>query len=433
MRFTDQSDSGPVHPTAEGSLAFPVLLTGVLAAFTAQQVLMPVLAPLAREVGLAELQLGLVISLAAAMLVVAAPIWGRACATLGHKRVLTAGLAFATAGVAGFAVVSQVALAGGLSVGWTFGLILATRGLLFGVGLSAVPVAAMAYVAATTVGTSARTAGISRLGAAQGLSVALGPAVGGLLAFAGLLGPLYTAPLVLASVGLLVAFALPAVPRQPAPSRSAGTAVRVFGTRVWPYLLAGFTLYLGLGLVLLTVGFLLQDRLALTAGETAQATGAILFTCGVVLVVTQGVLVPRLRWAPGRLLRVGTPIAATGLAGLAVAPGFWPVAAAMAAIALGLGIGLPGYTSGPTLDVEPAGQGAVAGLVTATNGLTFMIGPAAGAALYQVGQSVPFLTAAAATAAASLFVWLHPTFRADPGQCHERPPAPSCVAARDER
>lgn len=75
MRFTDQSDSGPVHPTAEGSLAFPVLLTGVLAAFTAQQVLMPVLAPLAREVGLAELQLGLVISLAAAMLVVAAPIW----------------------------------------------------------------------------------------------------------------------------------------------------------------------------------------------------------------------------------------------------------------------------------------------------------------------------------------------------------------------
>lgn len=282
---------------------------------------------------------------------------------------LTAGLAFATAGLAGFAVVSQVALAGGLSVGRTFGLILATRGLLFGVRLRAVPVAAMAYVAATTVGTSARTAGISRVGAAQGLSMALGPAVGGLL----------------------------------------------------------------FGLVLLTVGYLLQDRLALTAGETAQATGAILFTCGVVLVVTQGVLVPRLRWAPGRLLRVGTPIAATGLAGLAVAPGFWPVAAAMAAVALGLGIGLPGYTSGPTLDVEPAGQGAVAGLVTATNGLTFMIGPAASAALYQVGQSVPFLTAAAATAAASLFVWLHPTFRADPGQCHERPPAPSCVAARDER
>lgn len=54
----------------------------------------------------------------------------------------------------------------------------------------------------------------------------------------------------------------------------------------------------------------------------------------------------------------------------------------------------------------------MAGLVTATNGLTFMIGPAAGAALYQLSAPAPFLAAAAATAAVWLFLPLHPTFRA---------------------
>ncbi|MFC5099566.1 hypothetical protein [Kibdelosporangium philippinense] len=36
-----------------------------------------------------------------------------------------------------------------------------------------------------------------------------------------------------------------------------------------PFLTAGFGMYLAYGLVLMTVGFLLQDRLGLTARQTA--------------------------------------------------------------------------------------------------------------------------------------------------------------------
>jgi hypothetical protein len=50
---------------------------------------------------------------------------------------------------------------------------------------------------------------------------------------------------------------------------------------------------------------------------------------------------------------------------------------------------LPGYTAGPTLALGPDEQGAVAGLINATNGSTFIAGPLIGTALYGAGPALP--------------------------------------------
>jgi DHA1 family tetracycline resistance protein-like MFS transporter len=94
------------------------------------------------------------------------------------------------------------------------------RGVLFGLGLAALPVAAQSYVAAITPAERDRVRGIARAGAAMGLALVLGPGVGGLLAAFGLLPALYVAPVVLLAVAIAVAVALP--PNNTRPRRPDG-------------------------------------------------------------------------------------------------------------------------------------------------------------------------------------------------------------------
>ena len=370
-----------------------LLLGAVLAAFTGQQLLGPVLAPLSRELRLGEVQLGVVITTAAAVLTVASLFWGRVCDRWGHRRVLLTGLTLCTAGLAGFAAVAAWAIgtenppAAAVLTG-----MIVMRSLLFGFGVGAVPVAALAYVAAATVGETERTRAVSLVGAAQAFALVLGPGVGGLLAAGTLLGPLYLAPVVLALITVVVAVVLPRDTRAAAARRRTSPPARTLSPldpRLRRFLAIGFLLFLSLGTIQIVLGFLIQDRLRLDATATAAATGGAGFATGLVLVAVQGGLVPRLRWGPVRLLRVGSPVAAVGFGLLAVGPDFWSMTAGMMVAALGLGMALPGYTAGPTLALDPAEQGAVAGLVNATNGSTFVVGPMIGTALYAAWPALP--------------------------------------------
>jgi MFS transporter, DHA1 family, tetracycline resistance protein len=392
-------------------LALPFL--AVLGAFGSQFVVFPVLPPLARELGLSESQLGLVITLAAVAVFVFSPAWGRRSDAWGRKPVLVAGLLGSALALYAFAVVSQLGLSGALSVPALLALMLATRGVLFGVALSAVPVAAQAHVADLTSGERERTRGIAAMGAAQGLALVLGPAVGGLLAgVLGLLGPLYFAPSLVLLTAVLVWLLLPAPQR-----RRAGEApprLSPLDGRAWPFLVVGFGLFLSLSVVQITIGFLFQDRLRLSAEETAQAVGLGLFVAGLVLVLAQAILVPGLGWPPLKLMRSGMPVVAAGLATLALAQSFAPMAAGLALVGMGLGLAIPGYTTAPTLLVRADEQGGVAGLIAATNALTFVFGPLVGTALYELGPSYPYVVGALLISALFVFVLMHPSVRQAP-------------------
>jgi MFS transporter, DHA1 family, tetracycline resistance protein len=268
-------------------------------------------------------------------------------------------------------------------------------------------VAALAYVGAGTAGEAERTRAVSLVGAAQAFALVLGPGLGGLLAALTLLGPLYLAPVVLALITVVVAVVLPGDTRSAAAARRTLPArtLSPFDRRLRRFLAIGFLLFLSLGTIQMVLGFLFQDRLGLDARAAAAATGGAGFATGLVLVAVQGGLVPRLRWGPLRLLRVGSPVAALGFGLLAVGPGFWSMTGGMMVAALGLGMALPGYTAGPTLALGPAEQGAVAGLINATNGSTFIVGPLIGTALYGAGPALPVvLSALLCLAACTLLV-----------------------------
>ena len=61
-----------------------------------------------------------------------------------------------------------------------------------------------------------------------------------------------------------------------------------------------------------------------------------------------------------------------------------------AVASLGFGFPRPGFTAGASLAVPIAEQGAVAGVITAANGISYVLAPALGISLYGWWHNAPF-------------------------------------------
>lgn len=365
----------------------------------------PVFPPIARQLGLTELQTGFLISLSALLMMVASPFWGKSSERWGRKPVFVAGLVGAGVAIASFAVVVHMGLTGALAGTTLFVLLILAR-MPLGFMVAAAPVAAQAHVADTTSDEN-RSAGMAAIGAANGLGLIVGPAAATGLVVFGLLVPFYAGAALVLAVAVLIAIAMPEAPgKAPAARKS---VLRPWDERIWPFLLVGFVAVMMISVVQVSVGFLLIDRFELSVAEAAQAGAGAFLAAGIVLVLTQALVIPWLKWTPRRLMRFGLPLMATGFACLLAAPEIVVLYLAFAIIALGAGMTFPGFQAGVTLMVDAGEQGAVAGLTGAANAGGAVFGPLAGAALYQVAPVTPYAVGTMLLAASALFVWLHPS------------------------
>ena len=154
-----------------------VVLSAVFLAYLGQTTLNPVIAPLSREVGLAEWQIGLTISVAAVMVVLTSQSWGRRSQSWGRKPVLVAALGICATTMALFALIAALGVGGALSGTPLFCLFVLTRGLVFGAALAAIMPTAQAYVADVTSNEEERVRGMAGVGASQGMASIAGALV----------------------------------------------------------------------------------------------------------------------------------------------------------------------------------------------------------------------------------------------------------------
>lgn len=398
--------AAPHHPAKP---QVPLLLTVVFVIYLGQMTLNPVIAPLARAVNLQEWQIGATISTAALMVVLTSQFWGHRSQSWGRKPVLTAAFVVGIVSMTLFALTAWLGMTGALAGAGLFILFVLLRGVGFGTAIAAVPPTAQAYIADVTYDEADRVKGMAGVAAMQGIAMIVGAALGGALAAAHLLAPVVVVPLLLLAGLILLLTRLAREPEH----ELVKTPVRVspFDARVWPFLLAGFGILTSLGFIQIIVGFIVQDRLHLDANMTGFVTGGLLVVSGLGLALAQTVIVPKTRWSPPMLLRVG---GLTGLLGfLGLIPDAGPVAlfATMLVLGIGIGMAVPGYTAGPTLLVSREEQGGLAGLNAAMGGLTFVIAPVLATGLYAVWPPLPVLISAAIMALVVCFVILHPRLR----------------------
>lgn len=369
----------------------PLILLAVFATGMGQTIVFAVLAPLGREVGLMEIQIGLIIAASSVVFSFASPRWGRFSERAGRRRTMIIGLLGYSVGTALFATAFLAGMQGWL-VGSAVLVALVLARMIQSTVMAATPPAATAYIADITT-REQRTAGMSRLGAAHNFGTILGPAIGGALAMFSLLAPLYAA----AGVTLITAWVvwryLPEAPKVAVPEHVAGGShdgPGYFDPRVFPFLVVGVSLYIGFSVIQQTLGFYIQDRLQVDGQETARLTGMAMMLSAVASLLAQ-MLALRRHWSARRLMNTGLPVLLAGAALMVVADAPLQVAAAMMLVGAGVGLAGPGFSAAASAAVGAHEQGAVAGLVAAAPALGYIVGPLAGTALYHLDPQWPYL------------------------------------------
>jgi MFS family permease len=269
---------------------------------------------------------------------------------------------------------------------------------------------AQAYVADNTP-PEERARGMGGLGAAFGLGLLLGPALGGLLSGYGLHVPAFAAAaLALSNAAVGWArlpeslpperrhFAWPA--SQFNPLVPLGQALRLPGLR--PLLLATFLLNLAFAGLYTNFPLFSQARF----GWDAFDNGLFFAFVGLCAVLTQGVLLGRLQpWlGEKRLVAGGLALTALLLALLALTPAAWMLYPVVGLLALGTGLAIPAVTSLISQAAPTHAQGQVLGGTNALLSLAMLLAPTMAGLLFDLlGTGAPYW-AGSFLAAAALFV-----------------------------
>ncbi len=354
-------------------------------------ILFPVLAPLSRSLGFTEIQVGAFSAIYALMGIFMSPYWGRRSQAKGRRPVLLTGILGFSATFFAFAILAGLGLAGYITGGLLFVLLLLAR-MLGGVFASATLPTAQAYIADVT-GRDTRTSGMAILGAAFGLGVIFGPALGAALSHFSLLTPVYFSASIALLNALFVYLKLP----EPKTHKlgEARFLLRIFDERIWPILAVGFAVNLSSISMEQTVAFYFQDQLHLSDVATAQTVGVALVIYGLVAVFVQGFLVRKYKWSAMTLLAAGVPISLLGFLVFIFAHTFATLTLALVLQGLGQGLALPGVLGALSLAVEESEQGAVAGINGSVSAFGRFLGPLIGTGLYELHRNLPYMISAA--------------------------------------
>jgi MFS family permease len=399
------------------SPAFVILFVVSLIAAAGNMGLQSVLPNIGRTFGLADTLVAAAFAISALMWTVASPFWARLSDRAGRKNVILIGLIGFVVSMAGFGLGATFGLEGWLAPITAFVLMAIAR-TVYGVLGSAAPIASQAYVADRT-SPEERTQAMSLLASAQGLGTVIGPVLSPFLVLpiVGLAGPMYAFAVIGLIVLIVVWKRLPSgdVVRQPTVRNNSGGLWR--DPRVRDFLLYGLLVTSAQAVNIAVLGFHIIDEMAETGLPAAQAQafiGVAMFAGAAATLMVQWGLIPLLKMQPLALMRWGAGLALAGNLLSMVAPGYFGVVVGYAVVSMGVGFARPGFTAGSSLAVGPGEQGAVAGLMMSLAGLSFLVPPVAGVALYGLGEAAPFGANAVLLAVATFMALLSPTLRCDP-------------------
>lgn len=376
-----QTTSAVTLPVAE---LMPLLIAN-LTTMGGSYAFIAVAGPMARLMHLQAWHVGAIIGMVGLVWIVTARVWGRAVDARGRVPVLRMAIVGFTVSYVLLACYVWWALQGGThhvpAMGLNIAALLLTRAAMGGF-FAGLPVAATAWIADHTEAQS-RAAALARFGAAGAIGMVFAPPVAGwlgqydlsvaLLVFA--LLPLVGLPW----LGRLHDTRKPQAPR--APQRLKITDIRI--RLPW---LSSFTLFSVVMMANSSLGFYVIDRLDVAAHQAAAVVGYALGSAGLGLILMQTIVSRLPHVAPRQWLRWGALAGAAGFASVLLVGPAQPMAVCLSysVAALGMGAAFPAVAALASNAVSASEQGASAGAMSAAQGLSMVVAPLLGTALYDL-------------------------------------------------
>lgn len=368
------------------STRLAILCGAVLVDMIGFGIVLPLLPFYAESMGATPNQVTLIIASYSAMQLAAAPIWGRVSDRRGRRPLIIAGLFASSCSylIFGLAETLFVLLASRIAAGAAGGTVSV----------------AQAYVADYT-DEEDRAHGLGLIGAASGLGVMLGPAIGGWFSQWGLGVPGFVAAGLCLANGIAAVFLLPESTYEASPEEhERGEAGSLSD---WLAKMTDFPLSLLLLVYFLAISSFtaMTSVLALYVERVFDMDAAdmgIVFTiAGGVTVVVRGGIVGRLVRKLGEpfTVRAGAVILAATLAGIPFMPTRWWLGLVIPGWALATGILFPSLASLVSRATDRRSQGSILGGSQIVGGTGRVLGPAGAGWLFQhVGIESPFLIGA---------------------------------------
>lgn len=404
----DDTTGQPRIPAQAGQRQFWIALLCVGVAGAGISAMGAVFPPLAREVDISEVTVGVIAGLAPLLFMLAAPIWGHVADRIGPKPVLIVGMLGHAIGAVLFAFSAFAGLSFWLS-GYALIGVLAIGRVLNG-ALSAGVYPAAVSTAATALPGERRAAAIASISAAWGIGTMLGPAITTASSSMGLFAP----QIILAGLSLAAAaLALSVNPPVGASKRAKpGRVLRPTDVRIRPFLLITGAAYAIIVEINVVLGFSIQDALQLDAIAAAELTGLMFTIMGIFSLIAQMTLVRLRRVAPIHAMRIGIAIVLVGLFILIGADD--TILFGLACSAIGLGFGLAGPTSSAacSLALSSEEQGSGAGWMSSSRSVGAIVGAWSGGLLYAIGPQVPYAASVVVALGIAALILFHPRVRA---------------------
>jgi len=347
-------------------------------------IVLPLMPFYAESMGASATHLGLLFATYSLMQFLFSPLWGRYSDRVGRRPVLILGLT-------GMAL--SFVLFGLAQALW---MLYAAR-VLGGLLSSAVLPAAMAYVADSTA-EGQRGHGMALMGAAMGLGMIFGPAIGGFLGEFSPALPFFVA----AGLALLVAgFAASFLPESlgsqrksygPGEGSAHGQLLRALRSPAGLILILGFLSQLAFAGFFGTFALFAEAKLGF--GESQM--GALFVAMGIVGVLVQGMIVGRMiaRWGEARVIQMGLVLSGIGFLSMLLAYDLTSLIALTGIMGLGSALLGPAISALVSKRTLPEQQGTIMGVLNSYHSLGRIVGPLLGGVVFDaLGYQYPYVMA----------------------------------------
>ncbi|MFC6628373.1 MFS transporter [Acinetobacter beijerinckii] len=372
-------------------LALAALING-----TCFSMILPLLAPLTRQLHLSEFQGGVIVS-AGAICMAIASIWiAKNKSNQSPQNLVNYGFMGMTITWALFTFILALGLDAILPSVLIFILLVLSRAST-GIFMAMPQIGLQSYVMTESTETTTRSKNMALFGAMNSFGMIVGPLATSLLLFGGLLLPMWfaVALLTLVSLALIIFFKKKTDIKSDANKALEQNSNTVLSQKnlikqslIW--LLLGFSTYVAIVTLNMTAGFYIQDKFFLSSQQSAVYFSQCMVVVGICLVVSQLLIVKVIKLHLHSLVLIGILTMCFGLLLSLYAQNIVVFQGSYIFYGISVACLLPAFTTGAAQAVTKDSQVKMAGYCTATQAFGLIFGPLVSTYLYQFDQNLPF-------------------------------------------